>query len=74
MYFDLTGDNDPSYYDREADALKRVSPEDQKLHDEWVENERKNSADKSSLFLLAVIEGGDVQFPHSALHKVHAVD
>jgi len=29
---------------------------------------------KGSLSLLALVETGDVQFPHSALHKVHAVD
>jgi hypothetical protein len=59
----------------ETDSLKRLAPEDQKLHDAWVENERKNNAfNQSSLWLLAVVEAGDVQFPHAALHKVHAVD
>jgi len=63
----------------EADSLKQLSPEDQKLHDAWVENEKTNNpfiynASKSSLFLVALVESGDIQFPHSALHKVHAVD
>lgn len=78
IYFDLNGDNDPSYYDMEADALKQLSPEDQKLHDAWVANEVAAgnifNVNKNSLFLLALVESGDIQFPHSSLHKVHAVD
>jgi heme/copper-type cytochrome/quinol oxidase subunit 1 len=79
IYFDLNGDSDPSYFDKEADSLKQLYPEDQKLHDAWVEEQKNNqafiyNANKSSLLLLALVEGGDLQFPHSSLHKVHAVD
>jgi len=31
IYFDLSGDNDPIYFEQEYDSLKKLRPEDLKL-------------------------------------------
>ncbi len=78
-YLDLMGESDPSYDDPEWD--RKTHPQTPEEIAEWEDSLKDHIwtpmgyvKKKNSFWLLALIEAGDLQFPHSALHKVHAVD
>lgn len=78
IYFDLNGDSDPTYLEEEYDALRAWSPEDQKIYDTWVADDKLTNPFQyiynKNAYCFMDYKEDEYIYPHNTLHKVHAVD